>query len=118
MCSQITNIVVPHIELTIRPCLELHKRGRGLEDMSSHGGFENDGLKKVKLQFPEHDVLEVEEIHDDLESCILKARCDKVMPSQMMKNWKECGEDSLWGFARQGHIIHKLVMKKKPWVSG
>jgi len=49
MCSQIASIVVPHIDLTIRPCLELHKQGRGLEDMSSHGGFENDGLKKVKL---------------------------------------------------------------------
>jgi hypothetical protein len=34
--------------------------------MSSHGGFENDGLKKVKLEFLEHDVLEVKEIQDDL----------------------------------------------------
>jgi hypothetical protein len=49
--------------------------------MSSHGSFENDGLKKVKLEFPEHDVLEVEEIQDDLESHILKACYDKVMPS-------------------------------------
>jgi hypothetical protein len=54
----------------------------------------------VKLEFPEHDVLEVQEIQDDLESYILKARCDKVMPSQLMKNWKECEKDSLWGFAR------------------
>jgi hypothetical protein len=30
--------------------------------MSFHGNFENDGLKTVKLEFPEHDVLEVEEI--------------------------------------------------------
>jgi len=49
--------------------------------MSSHGSFENDGLKKVKLEFPEHDVLEVEKIQDDLESHILKACYDKVMPS-------------------------------------
>jgi hypothetical protein len=40
--------------------------------------FENDGLKNVKLEFLEHDVLELEEIQDDLESCILKACCDKI----------------------------------------
>jgi hypothetical protein len=49
-----------------------------LKDISSHGSFENDGLKKVKLEFLEHDVLEMEEIQDDLESHILKACCDKV----------------------------------------
>jgi hypothetical protein len=32
----------------------------------------------VKLEFLEHDVLEVEEIQNDLESHILKACCDKV----------------------------------------
>jgi len=42
--------------------------------MSSHGSFENDGLKKAKLEFLEHDVLEVEKIQDDLESHL----CDKV----------------------------------------
>jgi hypothetical protein len=52
-------------------------RCHGLEDIYSHGGFENDQLKKVKLEFPKHDVLEVEKTQDDLESCILKARCDK-----------------------------------------
>ncbi len=78
MCSQIAIIVALHIDLTSKPsCLEFHKRGCGLEDICFHGGFENDGLKKVKLEFPEHDVLKVEEIQDDLESCILKARCDK-----------------------------------------
>jgi hypothetical protein len=30
--------------------------------MSFHGSSENDGLKKVKLEFLEHDLLEVEEI--------------------------------------------------------
>jgi hypothetical protein len=70
--------------------------------MSSRGGFENDGLKKVKLEFPQHDVLEIEEMQDDLESCILKGRYEKVMPAWLMKNWKECEENSLWGFARQG----------------
>ncbi len=83
MCSQITIIVVLHIDLTSRPsCLELHKQGRGLEDIYFHGGFENDGLKKVKLEFPKHDVLEVEEIQDDLESCILKACCDKRLHNE------------------------------------
>jgi hypothetical protein len=38
--------------------------------MSSHRSSENDGLKKVKLEFLEHDVLKVEEIQDDLESYI------------------------------------------------
>ncbi len=56
------NIIAPHIDLTSRPsCPKLDKRGRGLEDMSFHGGFENDGLKKVKFEFLEHDVLEVED---------------------------------------------------------
>jgi hypothetical protein len=60
--SQIASTVAPHIDLTSRPsCPKLHKRGRGLERMSSHGGFENDGLKKVKFEFLEHDVLEVED---------------------------------------------------------
>jgi hypothetical protein len=68
--------------------------------MSSHGGSENDGFKKVKLEFLKHDVLEVEEIQDNLESLILKARYDKVMPTWLMKTRKECEEDSLWGFAR------------------
>jgi hypothetical protein len=80
--------------------------------MSSHGGFEN-GLKKVKLQFSEHDGLEVEEIQDDLKSYILKARCDKVMPSQLMKIWKECGEDSLWGFARLCPYYPQINHEKK-----
>jgi len=70
--------------------------------MSSHVSSENDGLKKVKLEFLEHDVLEVEKIQNDLESHILEACCDKVMPSQLMKNLKECEEDSLWGFVKQG----------------
>jgi hypothetical protein len=30
--------------------------------MSFHGSSENDGLKNVKLEFLEHDLLEVEEI--------------------------------------------------------
>jgi hypothetical protein len=69
--------------LTLSP-----KRGcdkYGLEDMPFHGSSKNDGLKKVKLEFPEHDVLEVEKIQDDLESCILKACCDKVMPTQLKR---------------------------------
>ncbi len=67
ICSQIASTIVPHIDLTVRPsCPKFHKWGRGREDMSSHGGFENDGLKKVKLEFLEHDVLEVKEIQDDL----------------------------------------------------
>ncbi len=52
VCSQIASTIAPHIDLTTKPsCPELHKQGHGLEDMSSHGGFENDGLKKVKLEF-------------------------------------------------------------------
>jgi hypothetical protein len=47
--------------------------------MSSHGSSKNDGLEKVKLEFPEHDLLEVEEIQDDLESYIY----DKVIPSRL-----------------------------------
>jgi hypothetical protein len=39
---------------------------------------------------------------NDLESHILKACCEKVMLAWLMKNWKECEEDSLWGFARRG----------------
>jgi hypothetical protein len=39
-------------------------------------------------------------IQDDLESCILKVQCDKAMPTQLMKNWKECEESSLWGFVK------------------
>ncbi len=67
----------------------------------------------MKLEFLEHDVLEVEEIQNDLESCILKARCDKVMPSQLMKNWQECEEDSLWGFARQRRYHPQISHEKK-----
>jgi hypothetical protein len=83
--------------------------------MFSHGSFENDGLKKV-IEFLKHDVLEVEEIQD--ESHILKACCDKVMPSRLMKNWKECEEDSLWGFAKQGPYYPRINHEKKPWGSG
>jgi len=86
VCSQIASTIAPHIDLTVRPsCPELHKQGHGLEDMSFHRGFEIDGLKKVKLEFPKHDVLEIEEMQDDLESCILKARCEKVMIAWLMK---------------------------------
>jgi hypothetical protein len=60
--------------------------------MSSHGNSKNDGLKKVKLEFPEHDVLEVEKIQDDLESYILKACYDKVMPSQLKRLLNCLGE--------------------------
>jgi hypothetical protein len=86
--------------------------------MSSHGSSKNDGLKKVKLEFLEHDVLKVKEIQDDLESCILKACCDKVMPSKLMKNWKECEEDHFRDLQGEVHIIHELVMRKKPSESG
>jgi hypothetical protein len=81
--------------------------------MSSHGSFENDGLKKVKLEFPKHDVLEVEEIQDDLEPCNLKACYDKVMPSRLMKNWKECEEDSLWGSAKRSSYYPRISHEKK-----
>jgi hypothetical protein len=81
--------------------------------MSFHGGSKIVGLKKVKLEFLEHDVLEVEEIQDDLESHILKVHCDKVMPSWLMKIWKECEEDSLWGFARQGPYYPQIIHEKK-----
>ncbi len=67
----------------------------------------------MKLEFPGHDFLKVKEIQDDLESCILKACCDKVMPSKVMKNSKECDEDSLWGFARQGPYYPKIGPEKK-----
>jgi hypothetical protein len=67
----------------------------------------------VKLEFLEHHVLEVKEIQDDLESHILKAHCNKVMPSQLMKNWKECEKDSLWGFARQGPYYPQINHEKK-----
>jgi hypothetical protein len=67
-------------------CLELHKRGHGVKDMFSHGGFQNDGLKKVKLEFQKHDVLEIEEMQDDLESHILRAHYDKVLLAYLMKN--------------------------------
>jgi hypothetical protein len=49
--------------------------------MFSHGSSENEGFKKMNLEFLEHDVLEVEKIQDDLEFHILRAYCDKVMPS-------------------------------------
>jgi len=81
--------------------------------MSSHGGSKNDGFKKVKLEFLKHDVLEVEEIQDNLESLILKARYDKVMLAWLMKTWKECEEDSLWGFARQGPYYPQINHEKK-----
>jgi hypothetical protein len=42
--------------------------------MSFHGRSKNDGLKKVKLEFPKHDGLEVEEMQDDLESHIIVTR--------------------------------------------
>jgi len=86
--------------------------------MSSHGSSENDGLKKVKFEFLEHDVLQVEKIQDDLESHILKTCCDKVMPSRLMKNWKECEEDSIWGFVKQGPYYPRINHEKKPWGSG
>jgi hypothetical protein len=81
MYSQTTSTIVLHIYLTGGPsCPKLRKRGRGLEDMFSHGGSKNGGLKKaLKFEFPKHDVSEVEKIQDDLESCILKVRCDKAM---------------------------------------
>ncbi len=82
--------------------------------MYSHGSSENDGLKKVKFEFLEHDVLKVDKIQDDLESHILKACYDKVMPSRLMKNWKECEEDSLWGFAKQGPYYPRINHEKKP----
>ncbi len=114
MCFQIASIVALHIDLTIGPsCPELHKWSHGFEDMSSHGSSKNDGLKKVKLEFPKHDVLKVKEIRDDLESRILKACCDKVMPSKLMKNLKECEEDSLWGFARRGPYYPRISHEKK-----
>ncbi len=59
-------------------------------------------MEALKLEFPKHDVLEIEKNQDDLESCILKARCDKAMLARLMKNWKECEESALWGFVKQG----------------
>jgi hypothetical protein len=56
----------------------------------------------LKFEFPKHDVLEVEKIQDDLESCIVKVWCDKAMPARLMKNWKECEESSHWGFVKWG----------------
>ncbi len=110
-CSQTTSTIALHIDLTTRPsCPKFLKWGFGLEDMSSH---ENDGLKKVKFEFLEHDGLEVEEMQDDLESYILKVDCDKVVPTWLMKNWKECEEDSLWGFARWGAYYPWINHKKK-----
>jgi hypothetical protein len=44
----------------------------------------------------------------DLESRILKAHCEKAMLAWLMKNWKECEEDSLWGFARRGSYPDNL----------
>jgi hypothetical protein len=70
--------------------------------ISSHGSSKNDGFKKKKLEFLKHDVLEVEEIQDNLESFILKACYDKVMPTWLMKIWKDYEEDLLWGFVKQG----------------
>jgi hypothetical protein len=49
--------------------------------MSFHGNSKNDGLKKVKLEFLEHDLLEVEEIQDDLKSYIY----DKVIPTRLKR---------------------------------
>jgi hypothetical protein len=86
--------------------------------MFSHGSSENEGFKKMNLEFLEHDVLEVEKIQDDLEFHILRAYCDKVMPSRLMKNWKECEEDSLWGFVKQGPYYPQINHEKKPWGSG
>jgi hypothetical protein len=36
-------------------------------------------LRKVKLEFPKHDLLKVPKIQDDLESCILKVWCVKPL---------------------------------------
>ncbi len=72
----------------------------------------------MKLEFLEHDVLEIEKIQDDLESHILKACSNKVMPSRLMKNWKECEEDSLWRFAKQDPYYPRINHEKKPWGSG
>jgi len=72
----------------------------------------------VKLEFPEHDVLEVQEIQHDLESYILKAHCDKVMPSQLMKIGKNVERIHFGDLQGKVHIIHKLITKKKSWVSG
>jgi hypothetical protein len=35
------------------------------------------------------------------------------MPSKLMKNWKECEEDSLWGFARRGPYYPQISHEKK-----
>jgi hypothetical protein len=61
--------------LTVKPSPpKLHKQGCSLLQYwpSLHGGFEKDGLKKMKLKFPKHDipkhdVLEAQEIQIDLE---------------------------------------------------
>ncbi len=95
MCSQIASIIALHIDLTVRPsCLELHKRGRGLEDMSSHGGSENDGLKKVKLEYWKNARW--------FGIPYFEGSLWEGNASIIDENWKECEEDSLWGFARQG----------------
>ncbi len=81
---QTTNIIVPTIDLIIRLSpLDLHKQSWCPTNSSSHGRFENDGLKKVKLEFPK-----LQKIQDDLKSYILKVQSNKAMPTWLMKNWK------------------------------
>lgn len=77
VCFQTINTVAPINLNVVLSLLELHKRQ--CEDLISHWGFENDGLKKLKLEFPEHDFLKVLEIQDDLESCILKVWWVKIL---------------------------------------
>jgi len=77
VCFQTINTVAPINLNVVFSLLELHKWQ--CEDLISHWGFENDGLKKLKLEFPEHDFLKVLEIQDDLESCILKVWWVKIL---------------------------------------
>ncbi len=79
VCSETVSTIAPTNLNVVFSFSKLHKRGRGLEDLISHWGFLNDGLKKVKLEFPKHDLLKVPEIQDDLESSILKVWCVKIL---------------------------------------
>jgi hypothetical protein len=82
VCFQTTNNIVPPIDLIIGLSpLEFHKQSWSPTNSSSHGGYENDGLKKVKLQFPK-----LQKIQNVLKSCILKVQSMKAMPTWLMRD--------------------------------
>jgi hypothetical protein len=72
--------------------------------------FDEKCLKKVKIESPEKKVQEVE---DDPEACIFKARANKGMPPRLMTNWKSLQEDPALGFKQRGLYYPRISQEKK-----